>query len=71
MLKRRPTIRDHSAEANLFARRAFVGFIFILALVAILLSNLYTIQVDDHQVATFPCFSLAGEYPVLYRLLLV
>ena len=49
MLKRRPTIRDHSAEANLFARRAFVGFIFILALVAILLSNLYTIQVDDHQ----------------------
>ncbi|TMO26906.1 penicillin-binding protein 2 [Pseudoalteromonas sp. S4741] len=49
MIKRRPTIRDHSAEANLFARRAFVGFIFILALVAILLSNLYTIQVDDHQ----------------------
>lgn len=49
MLKRRPTIRDHSAEANLFARRAFVGFIFILVLVAILLSNLYKIQVDDHQ----------------------
>ncbi|WP_372761490.1 penicillin-binding protein 2 [Pseudoalteromonas sp.] len=49
MLKRRPTIRDHSAEANLFARRAFVGFIFILALIAVLLSNLYKIQVDDHQ----------------------
>ncbi|KTF14720.1 penicillin-binding protein 2 [Pseudoalteromonas sp. H105] len=49
MLKRRPTIRDHSAEANLFARRAFVGFIFVTILVAILLSNLYTIQVDDHQ----------------------
>ncbi|ASM53431.1 MULTISPECIES: penicillin-binding protein 2 [Pseudoalteromonas] len=49
MLKQRPTIRDHSAEANLFARRAFVGFIFILALIAILLSNLYKIQVDDHQ----------------------
>lgn len=49
MLKKRPTIRDHSAEANLFARRAFVGFIFILALIAILLSNLYKIQVDDHQ----------------------
>ena len=49
MLKRRPTIRDHSAEANLFARRAFVGFVFVTILVAILLSNLYTIQVDDHQ----------------------
>ena len=49
MLKQRPTIRDHSAEANLFARRAFVGFIFILALIAILLSKLYKIQVDDHQ----------------------
>ncbi|MEL0641044.1 penicillin-binding protein 2 [Pseudoalteromonas aliena] len=49
MLKHRPTIRDHSAEANLFARRAFVGFVFVLGLVAILLSNLYTIQVEDHQ----------------------
>ncbi|MBB1280357.1 penicillin-binding protein 2 [Pseudoalteromonas sp. SR41-1] len=49
MLKHRPTIRDHSAEANLFARRAFVGFVFVLGLVAVLLSNLYTIQVEDHQ----------------------
>lgn len=49
MLKQRPTIRDHSAEANLFARRAFVGFIFIVALVAVLLVNLYKIQVDNHQ----------------------
>lgn len=49
MLKHRPTIRDHSAEANLFARRAFVGFVFVLELVAVLLSNLYTIQVEDHQ----------------------
>ncbi|WP_283710479.1 penicillin-binding protein 2 [Pseudoalteromonas prydzensis] len=49
MRKHRPTIRDHSAEANLFARRAFVGFVFVTILVAMLLSNLYTIQVDDHQ----------------------
>lgn len=49
MLKHRPTIRDHSAEANLFARRAFVGFVFVLGLVAVLLSNIYTIQVEDHQ----------------------
>lgn len=49
MRKHRPTIRDHSAESNLFARRAFVGFVFVTVLVAVLLSNLYTIQVDNHQ----------------------
>lgn len=49
MLKKRPTIRDHSAEANLFARRAFVGFVFVLGLVAVLITNLYNIQVKDHQ----------------------
>ena len=49
MFKQRPTIRDHSAEANLFARRAFVGFVFVMTMVAILLSNLYNIQVTDHQ----------------------
>ena len=49
MLKQRPTIRDHSAEANLFARRAFVGFVFVLGLVAVLITNLYNIQVKDHQ----------------------
>lgn len=49
MLKQRPTIRDHSAEANLFALRAFVGFVFVLGLVAVLITNLYNIQVKDHQ----------------------
>ncbi|MGO2479514.1 MAG: penicillin-binding protein 2 [Pseudoalteromonas sp.] len=49
MFKRRPTIRDYSAEANLFARRAFVGFVFVMAMVAILLSNLYRIQITDHK----------------------
>ncbi|WP_286890530.1 penicillin-binding protein 2 [Pseudoalteromonas sp. ESRF-bin5] len=49
MLKQRPTIRDHSAEANLFARRAFVGFVFVLGLVAVLITNLYNVQVKDHQ----------------------
>ena len=49
MRKHRPTIRDHSAEANLFARRAFVGFVFVTLLIGVLLSNLYNIQVIDHQ----------------------
>ena len=49
MRKHRPTIRDHSAEANLFARRAFVGFVFVTLLIGVLLSNLYNIQVIEHQ----------------------
>ncbi|CAM4099675.1 penicillin-binding protein 2 [Pseudoalteromonas byunsanensis] len=47
MLKKRPTIRDHSAEANLFARRAFIGFIFVVSLIGILLMNVYNLQVVD------------------------
>ena len=41
MINKRPTIRDHSAEANLFARRAFVGFVFVTILIGVLLSNAY------------------------------
>ncbi|MCF6437081.1 penicillin-binding protein 2 [Pseudoalteromonas sp. MMG022] len=48
MLKKRPTIRDHSAEANLFARRAFIGFIFVVSLIGILLMNVYNLQVVDY-----------------------
>ncbi|WP_462157768.1 penicillin-binding protein 2 [Pseudoalteromonas sp. GB56] len=49
MLRKRTPIRDHSAEANLFARRAFTAFIFVLILVAILVSNLYNLQIVAHQ----------------------
>ncbi|KZN63607.1 penicillin-binding protein 2 [Pseudoalteromonas luteoviolacea] len=49
MLKTRPTIRDHSAEANLFARRAFVGFVFVVILIGILLNNIYNLQVEQHE----------------------
>ncbi|MFY8272808.1 penicillin-binding protein 2 [Pseudoalteromonas sp. SSDWG2] len=48
MLRKRTPIRDHSAEANLFARRAFTAFIFVLLLVAILISNLYNLQIVAH-----------------------
>ncbi|NOU52556.1 penicillin-binding protein 2 [Pseudoalteromonas sp. JBTF-M23] len=47
MIKARPTIRDHSAEANLFARRAFIGFIFVVSLIGLLLMNVYNLQVVD------------------------
>lgn len=48
MLKKRPTIRDHSAEANLFARRAFVGFVFVILLIGVLIMNIYHLQVKDY-----------------------
>jgi len=49
MLNRRPTIRDHSAEANLFARRAFISFIFVMMLVGVLAYNVYNLQVLQYE----------------------
>ncbi|WP_105190440.1 penicillin-binding protein 2 [Pseudoalteromonas sp. T1lg48] len=49
MLRQRTPIRDHSAEANLFARRAFTAFVFVLLLVAVLISNLYNLQIVAHK----------------------
>jgi penicillin-binding protein 2 len=46
MSPRRVTIRNHSAEANLFARRTFIAFVGVLFLLLILFSNLYSLQVD-------------------------
>ena len=49
MRRRRSQIRDYTAEAKLFTRRAIVAFISILALVGVLLGNLYYIQVEQYQ----------------------
>lgn len=49
MRRRRSQIRDYTAEAKLFTRRAIVAFIGILALVGVLLGNLYYIQVEQYQ----------------------
>jgi penicillin-binding protein 2 len=48
MAKVRQTIRDHSAEANLFARRAFVAVILVCSLMLMLLVNLYDLQVNQY-----------------------
>ncbi len=48
-IKRRVAIRDHSAEANLFARRTIIALAGVLALIILLLSNLYHLQVDKHK----------------------
>ncbi|MGB0893296.1 MAG: penicillin-binding protein 2 [Parashewanella sp.] len=45
--KKRMTIHDHAAEASLFKRRAIFTFVCVLALISLLLFNLYHLQVDD------------------------
>ena len=52
MAPKRVVIRDHSAEANLFARRALIAMIVITMMAGALLFNLYHLQVtryDDYQ----------------------
>jgi penicillin-binding protein 2 len=48
MAKARQMIRDHSAEANLFSRRAFFSALFVFCLMFLLLINLYDLQVNKH-----------------------
>ncbi len=49
MRKRRTTIRYYQAEARLFANRALVSFFGIVALMGVLVTNLYNIQVNQYQ----------------------
>ena len=46
---RQITIHDHTSEANLFARRAFVAFLFVIVLLIVLVCNLYHLQVERHE----------------------
>jgi penicillin-binding protein 2 len=47
--KKRVVIRNHSAEANLFARRTFITFAGIIILSLVLFSNVYNLQVSSYQ----------------------
>ncbi len=49
MAPRRIIIRNHSSEANLFARRAFIAFAGVLLLLIILFSNVYSLQVNSFE----------------------
>ncbi len=49
MRHKRIQIRDFQAESRLFVRRAIVSFIGIIILIAVLLTNLYNIQVNNFQ----------------------
>ncbi|MDO6568115.1 penicillin-binding protein 2 [Alteromonas sp. 1_MG-2023] len=50
MHRKRQAIRDHSAEANLFARRASIAFIIVVMMLGVVLNNLYSLQVKQHEV---------------------
>lgn len=43
------SIRNHSAEANLFARRAFITFLGVLVMLLILFNNLYDLEVNSFE----------------------
>ncbi|QUJ66832.1 penicillin-binding protein 2 [Photobacterium sp. GJ3] len=49
MRKKRLQIRDHQAESSLFFRRAIVSFAGIIALIGVLIANLYHIQVSEFE----------------------
>lgn len=45
-------IKDHSAEANLFARRTLIGLLVVFVMIAMVLTNLYYLQIsrfEDYQ----------------------
>ena len=49
MSSRRIVIRNHSAEANLFARRTFIAFSGVVLVLLILFANVYTLQVESFE----------------------
>ena len=49
MAPKRQTIRDHSAEANLVARRTVVSIMFVCILMSIIIVNLYQLQVRQYE----------------------
>jgi len=46
---KRVAIRNHSAEANLFARRTFIAFIGVLVLLLTLFSNIYDLEINSYE----------------------
>jgi len=45
--RKRDSIRNHSAESNLFMRRTLVVFLAILFAIGILITNLYYLQINS------------------------
>lgn len=49
MLRKRSPIRDYASEARLFRNRAIVSFLGIVALIGVLIANLYSLEVIQYQ----------------------
>lgn len=49
MVRKRNTIRNHSAESALFMRRTLVVFVAIIIAIGILISNLYYLQITSYE----------------------
>ncbi|WP_018981602.1 penicillin-binding protein 2 [Salinimonas chungwhensis] len=49
MGRKRQHIRDHSAEANLFARRCAIALLIVVAMLGVVVSNLYSLQVSQFE----------------------
>lgn len=49
MPAKRQVIRDHSAESNLFARRALVSLGIVFSLMMVIIANLYVLQVEKYE----------------------
>ena len=52
MRSARILIKNHSAEANLFARRTFIGLLVVFVMIGMVLTNLYYLQIsrfEDYQ----------------------
>jgi penicillin-binding protein 2 len=46
---KRQTIRNHSAEANLFARRTVIALLVVVALLGLVVHNLYSLQIEQYE----------------------
>lgn len=47
--RKRISIKNHTAEANLFARRTLIAFIGVIAMLLILFSNIYSLEVNSYE----------------------
>jgi len=46
--RKRISIKNHTSEANLFARRVLIAFIGVIVMLLILFSNIYTLEVESY-----------------------
>ncbi len=49
MPARRVIIRNHTAEANLFARRTFIAFLGVLLMLSMLFFNIFSLQISSYE----------------------